>query len=43
MQANYFLKYLSNAPVLAVLFVSAALSAFIVINWFFPDLLSLGT
>jgi Photosystem I reaction centre subunit IX / PsaJ len=37
-----FLKYLSNAPVLAVLFTSAVLTVFIVINAVSPDLLFLG-
>ena len=36
-QATYFLRYLSLAPVLAVLSVSLAFSAFIIINYFFPD------
>ncbi|MBD2022320.1 Photosystem I reaction center subunit IX [Leptolyngbya sp. FACHB-36] len=40
--SSNFLKYLSLSPVLAVLFVSAALSAFIIINWFYPNLLALG-
>jgi hypothetical protein len=40
--SNSFLKYLSNAPVLAVLFSSAVLSVFIVINWLNPNLLSLN-
>lgn len=39
--SNNFLKYLSLAPVQAVLFVSVALSAFIIINWFNGNLLSL--
>lgn len=39
--SNNFLKYLSLSPVLAVLFTSAAISAFIVINWFNGNLLSL--
>nr|WP_290222737.1 Photosystem I reaction center subunit IX [Trichocoleus desertorum] len=34
---NDFVKYLSNAPVLAVLFVSGVLTAFILINKTFPD------
>ncbi len=37
-----FLKYLSNAPVLAVLFTSAVLTVFIFINAAYPDLLFLG-
>jgi Photosystem I reaction centre subunit IX / PsaJ len=37
-----FLKYLSTAPLLAILFSSAALTAFIFINWANPNLLSLG-
>lgn len=36
------LKYLSNAPVLAVLFTSLALTVFILINSVSPDLLFLG-
>ncbi|HEY9699994.1 MAG TPA: PsaJ protein [Trichocoleus sp.] len=38
-QPHYFLRYLSLAPVLAVLSVSVAFSAFIIFNSFFPDLL----
>ncbi len=36
------LKYLSNAPVLAVVFTSLALTVFILINSVSPDLLFLG-
>ncbi len=36
------LKYLSNAPTLAVLFTSLALTVFILINSVSPDLLFLG-
>ncbi|RAM52373.1 PsaJ protein [Mastigocladus laminosus UU774] len=38
-QRSYFLKYLSLAPVLAVLAVSIAFSTWAVFNFFFPDLL----
>jgi photosystem I subunit 9 len=38
-QPNYFIEYLSLAPVLAVVSVSVALSTFIIINSYFPDLL----
>lgn len=38
--SSNFLRYLSNAPVLAILFISAVLSIFIVINWVNPDILS---
>ncbi|MDX2100491.1 MAG: Photosystem I reaction center subunit IX [Leptolyngbyaceae cyanobacterium bins.59] len=41
MQGKFFGRYLSNAPVLAVLFVSLALTAFILINKAFPDGLSM--
>lgn len=37
-----FLKYLSNAPLLAILFSSLALTVFIFINAASPNLLSLG-
>jgi len=35
-----FLRYLSNVPVLAIVSSSLLLTAFILINWFFPDILS---
>ncbi len=38
-QKSYFLRYLSLAPVLAVLAVSIAFSTWAVFNFFFPDLL----
>jgi|GEM_PF-617629 photosystem I subunit 9 len=38
-QPNYFLEYLSLAPVLAIVSVSLAFSAFIIFNAYFPDLL----
>ncbi|HEY9621280.1 MAG TPA: PsaJ protein [Crinalium sp.] len=38
-QPNFFLRYLSLAPVLAVLSVSVAISTWIIINDLFPDLL----
>ncbi|WP_251957708.1 PsaJ protein [Nostoc commune] len=38
-QKEYFLKYLSLAPVLAVLSVSVAFSTWAVFNYFIPDLL----
>lgn len=41
MQPKYFLSYLSNAPVLAVLTVSLLFTAFILINKSFPDGLSM--
>lgn len=37
---NNFLKFLSTAPVAAVLFSSFILGLFIEINRFFPDILS---
>jgi Photosystem I reaction centre subunit IX / PsaJ len=37
-----FSRYLSLAPVQAVVIVSLALTAFILINWVSPNLLSLG-
>ncbi|MCY7324463.1 MAG: Photosystem I reaction center subunit IX [Phormidesmis sp. CAN_BIN36] len=40
--SSNLLKYLSNAPVLAVVFTSLVLSVFIVINSVSPDLLFLG-
>jgi photosystem I subunit IX len=41
-QANYFSRYLSSAPLLAILAVSAAYTLFILINWVRPDLIFLG-
>lgn len=38
-QPGYFLQYLSLAPVLAVVSISAAFSLWLIINAFFPDLL----
>ncbi|MBU7582954.1 MAG: PsaJ protein [Nostoc sp. TH1S01] len=38
-QQRYFVKYLSLAPVLAVLAISIAFSTWAIINYFFPDLL----
>ena len=38
-QRTYFLRYLSLTPVLAVLLTSIAISAWIIINDLFPDLL----
>jgi len=38
-QPGYLLQYLSLAPVLAVVSVSAAFSLWLIINAFFPDLL----
>jgi hypothetical protein len=40
--ANGFARYLSSAPVLAVLAVSLAFTAFMLINWVSPDLLFLA-
>jgi hypothetical protein len=40
--SNGLVGYLSLAPVLAVLFISAAISAFILINKVNPNLLSFG-
>jgi hypothetical protein len=40
--ANGFARYLSSAPVLAVLTVSLAFTAFMLINWVSPDLLFLA-
>lgn len=39
-QPNYFVRYLSLAPVLAVVSVSVALSLWAFFNYFFPDLLA---
>lgn len=38
-QTNFFLRYLSLAPVLAVVTVSIALTLWAFINYFVPDLL----
>jgi photosystem I subunit 9 len=38
-QVSYLKKYLSLAPVLAVVSVSVAFSTWAVFNYFFPDLL----
>ncbi|HYW21142.1 MAG TPA: PsaJ protein [Nodularia sp. (in: cyanobacteria)] len=38
-EKSYFLQYLSNAPVLAVIAVIVAFSAWTIFNYFFPDLL----
>ncbi|WP_341525363.1 PsaJ protein [Nostoc sp. UHCC 0302] len=38
-QKGYFLKYLSLAPVLAVVSISVAFSTWAIFNYFFPDLL----
>ncbi|MBW4645630.1 MAG: PsaJ protein [Goleter apudmare HA4340-LM2] len=35
----FFLRYLSLAPVIAILSISVALSTWIIFNYFFPDLL----
>lgn len=40
-QPHYLVRYLSLAPVLAVLSVSLAFTAWLLINAYFPDLLSL--
>ncbi|MCY7275269.1 MAG: Photosystem I reaction center subunit IX [Phormidesmis sp. CAN_BIN44] len=40
--SSAFLKYLSNAPVLALLFTSLVLTVFILINSVSPDLLFLN-
>ncbi|NJK52801.1 MAG: Photosystem I reaction center subunit IX [Leptolyngbyaceae cyanobacterium SU_3_3] len=37
-----FLKYLSNAPILAIVTTSFFLTLFILINWVSPDRLVLG-
>lgn len=39
-QPNYFVRYLSLAPVLAVVAVAVALSTWMIFNYFFPDLLA---
>jgi photosystem I subunit IX len=38
-QATYFLRYLSLTPVLAVVLSSLAISLWMIINYFYPDLL----
>ncbi|KAF3889289.1 MULTISPECIES: PsaJ protein [Nostocales] len=38
-QTNYFLQYLSLAPVLAVVSVSVAFTTWALFNYVFPDLL----
>ena len=38
-QKTYFLQYLSTAPVLAVVAISALASLWAVINYFYPDIL----
>ncbi|XHX80475.1 MAG: PsaJ protein [Stenomitos frigidus ULC029] len=38
-QPNFFVRYLSLAPVLAVVSTSVAVSTWAVFNYFFPDLL----
>ncbi|PMB52389.1 PsaJ protein [Fischerella thermalis CCMEE 5201] len=38
-QRSFFLRYLSLAPVLAVLAVSIAFSTWAIFNFIFPDLL----
>jgi photosystem I subunit 9 len=38
-QPRYFLRYLSLAPVLAVLAISIAFTTWVMINTYFPDLL----
>jgi len=38
-QKKYFLQYLSLAPVLAVLAVVVSFTTWVVINYFFPDIL----
>ncbi|MBF2026287.1 MAG: PsaJ protein [Oscillatoriales cyanobacterium C42_A2020_001] len=39
-QTNYFSRYLSLAPVLAVIAVSVAFSTWAFFNYFFPDLIA---
>ncbi|MDX2241809.1 MAG: PsaJ protein [Leptolyngbyaceae cyanobacterium bins.302] len=39
-QPNYLVRYLSLAPVLAVVATSVALSLWAFFNYFFPDLLA---
>jgi photosystem I subunit IX len=38
-QIGYFLQYLSLAPVVAVVLSSLAIAAWMIINYYFPDLL----
>ncbi|MEH2072350.1 MAG: PsaJ protein [Nostoc sp.] len=38
-QQAFFLRYLSLAPVLAVVLTSVAFSTWAIFNYFFPDLL----
>jgi photosystem I subunit 9 len=38
-QTNYFVQYLSLAPVLAVISISVAFSTWAIFNYIFPDLL----
>ncbi|HLP89265.1 MAG TPA: PsaJ protein [Nostocaceae cyanobacterium] len=38
-QQEYFLQYLSLAPVLAVITISIAFTTWVLFNYFFPDLL----
>jgi photosystem I subunit IX len=38
-QKIYFLRYLSLTPVLAVLLTSLAISLWMIINYYYPDLL----
>ena len=38
-QPNYFLQYLSLAPVLAVLSVVVSFTTWVLINYSFPDIL----
>ncbi|WP_081603039.1 PsaJ protein [Fortiea contorta] len=38
-QLEYFHRYLSLAPVLAVVSISIAFSTWVIFNYFFPDLL----
>ncbi|NMG11564.1 PsaJ protein [Brasilonema sp. UFV-L1] len=38
-QVQYFLRYLSLIPVIAVILISVAFSTWAVFNYFFPDLL----
>ncbi|HEY9641796.1 MAG TPA: PsaJ protein [Coleofasciculaceae cyanobacterium] len=38
-QSSYFARYLSLAPVQAILAISIAFSTWAIINYYFPDLL----
>ncbi|MBW4471410.1 MAG: PsaJ protein [Stenomitos rutilans HA7619-LM2] len=38
-QPNFFVRYLSLAPILAVIATSVAISTWAVFNFYFPDLL----